>query len=223
VSFILPNLVLWYCKKTERIKPLPCRRPILFRKYEKKTIKIAVLPTNIPGTKFELMMKKTALIYGSLIGIIFISGALYMTNLLFYKNPEIEGNDFLGYVVIIIIYSLLFFGVRNYRNRYLNGVISFKKAFKTGALIALVASTVYVVVWLFYYYLFAPDFMDKYTEYVLLHAAPAELEEKTQMMNNYKTMYENPLFVILMSYAEILPPGLVFSLISSLILKKKKQ
>ncbi len=166
-------------------------------------------------------MKKTVLVYGLIMGAIFISGALYMTNLLFYKNPEIKGNDFLGYVAMIIIYSLIFFGVRNYRNQYLDGFISFKKAFKTGALITLTAATFYVVVWLFYYYLFVPDFMDKYTEYVLRHAAPSELEDKTQMMNNFKTMYKNPLFVILITYAEILPLGLVVSLVSSLILKKK--
>jgi len=168
-------------------------------------------------------MKKIVLTYGLIAGAIFIAGALYMTRLLFYKNPDIESNDFLGYVVMIIIYSLIFFGVRNYRNKYLNGVISFKKAFKTGTLITLTASTLYVVIWLICYYLFLPDFMDKYTEYVLRHTSPSELEVKAQMMQGFKTMYNNPLFVILITYAEILPIGLLVSLISSFILKKKKE
>lgn len=73
------------------------------------------------------------------------------------------------------------------------------------------------------YFLFLPDFMDKYTEYVLRHASPAELETKTQTMQDLKTMYKNPLFVILFTYAEILPVGLIVSLISSFILKKKEQ
>lgn len=166
-------------------------------------------------------MKKIVLIYGLIIGAIFITGVLYMSDLLFYENPDIKGNDFLGYVVIILVYSLLFFGVRNYRNRYLNGVIPFKKALKTGVLIAFVASTVYVVIWLFAYYLFFPDYMEKYGEYVLRHASPSELEAKTEMMNEYKSMYENPLFIILLTYAELFPIGIVVSLISSLILKKK--
>lgn len=167
-------------------------------------------------------MKKTVLIYGLTLGTIFIAGSLYMTHLLFYNNPDIESNDFLGYIVMIIIYSLIFFGIRNYRNKYLNGVISFKEAFKTGTMTTLVASTLYVVIWLFYYYLFLPDFLDKYTEYVLRHASASELEEKTKMMQDFKTMYKNPLFVILITYAEILPLGLLVSLISSFILKKKK-
>ena len=167
-------------------------------------------------------MKKTVLIYGLIIGTIYITGALYMTDLLFYKNPDIKSNDFLGYVVMIIIYSLIFFGVRNYRNHHLNGVISFKKAFKTGVMITLTASTLYVVIWLFYYYLFVPDFMDKYTEYVLRHASPSELDAKTQMMNDFKTMYKNPLFIVLITYVEIFPVGLIVSLVSALILKKKR-
>lgn len=175
------------------------------------------------ATNFKTkQMKKTVLIYGLTLGTIFIVGSLYMTHLLFYNNPDIESNDFLGYIVMIIIYSLIFFGIRNYRNKYLNGVISFKKAFKTGAMIILIASTLYVVIWLFYYYLFLPDFLDKYTEYVLRHASASELEEKTQMMQDFRTMYKNPLFVILITYAEILPLGLLVSLISSFILKKKK-
>lgn len=167
-------------------------------------------------------MKKIVWVYGLIIGIIFISGSLYMTYLLFYNNPDIKSNDFLGYAVMIIIYSLVFFGIRNYRNRYLNGFITFKKAFKTGVLITVTASTVYVGVWLFWYYTFLPDFMDKYTAYVLRHAAPSEVEAKTQMMLDFKTLYENPVFVTLLTYAEILPVGLVVSLISSFILKKKE-
>lgn len=167
-------------------------------------------------------MKKIVWVYGLILGTVFISGSLYMTHLLFYNNPDIESNDLLGYVVMIIIYSLIFFGIRNYRNSYLNGAISFKKAFKTGALITLIASMVYVVVWLFYYYLFLPDFIDKYTAYVLRHASPETLADKTKAMQDFGTMYKNPLFVALITLTEILPLGLVVSLVSALILRKKK-
>ena len=70
---------------------------------------------------------------------------------------------------------------------------------------------------------FAPDYIEKYTEYVLRHTSPTELEAKTQSMEDFKIMYKNPLFVVLLTYAEILPLGLVVSLISAFILKKKEQ
>jgi len=167
-------------------------------------------------------MKKNLLIYGLIMGAIFASGTIYMSELLFYKNPEIKSNDLLGYVVMVIIYSLIFIGIKNYRDSQLNGTISFKKAFKTGAMITIVASTLYVVICLIYLYQFAPDYMDKYTEYVLRHTPPAELETKTQSMEDFKTMYKNPFFVILLTYAEILPLGLIVTLASALILKKKE-
>ena len=108
----------------------------------------------------------------------------------------------------------------------MNGVISFGKAFKVGALIALVGSTIYVAVWLFYYYLFVPDFIDKYSLHVLRDAAKdgatrAELSNKTKELAEFKEMYKNPLFVVLVSYAEVLPIGLAVAVISALVLKKK--
>jgi hypothetical protein len=84
----------------------------------------------------------------------------------------------------------------------------------------------YVAVWLFYYYLFVPDFLDKYSLHVLSMATrngatAAELTAKINEMTQFKEMYKSPLFVILISYAEVLPIGLVVAFVSSLILRRK--
>src|SRR5690606_2909125 len=115
--------------------------------------------------------------------------------------------------------SLIFIGIRNYRNNHSGGVVSFKKAFKVGVMITLVAATLYVVVSLIYMYQFAPDYMDRYADYVLRHSSPMELEAKTESMESLKAMYKNPLFAILFTYMELLPLGLIVALISALILK----
>ena len=47
-----------------------------------------------------------------------------------------------------------------------------------------------------------------------------ELEAKVTELAGYKEMYQNPVMVILWTYAEILPVGLIVTLISALILKK---
>ena len=139
-----------------------------------------------------------------------------------YTNPDFKGNDILGYAAMVVVFSLIFFGVRNYRNKQLNGVISFGKAFKTGVFIALLGATMYVAAWLFYYYLFVPDFLDHYISHVLRDVPAADLAAKTEEMDNFREMYKNPLFVILITYAEVLPVGLIVALISGLILKKKQ-
>src|SRR5690554_7914301 len=97
-------------------------------------------------------MRRIVLIFGLIIGTILCANMIVMVRLM-YSNTDFKGNDFVGYAAMIILFSLIFFGVRNYRNKHSGRVISFGKAFKTGALIALVASSIYVVIWLFYYYL----------------------------------------------------------------------
>ena len=70
-----------------------------------------------------------------------------------------------------------------------------------------------------------PDFMDKYAAVMVAKAkasgiSAAELAKKTTDMAQMKAWYKNPLFVILMTYVEILPVALVVTLISALILKR---
>lgn len=166
-------------------------------------------------------MKKIVLIFGLIIGTILCANMILMVNMM-YTNPDFKGNDVVGYAAMVVLFSLIFFGVRSYRNKYLDGFISFGKAFKTGALIALVGATMYVVVWLFYYYLFVPDFIDVYTSHVLNQCTEeSDLPAKAKEMADFKEMYKNPVFVVLITYSEVLPIGLVVALVSALILKKK--
>ena len=168
-------------------------------------------------------MKRYIFIFGLVLGTILCVNMVYMVNLC-YTNPDFSGNELMGYAAMVLIFSLIFFGVRNYRNKELGGHISFGQAFKTGAFIALIGSTMYVFVWLFYYYLFVPDYLDIYTSHVLKEVPQtdtAALAAKTKEMAEFKEMYKNPIWVILFTYMEILPLGIVFSLVSALILKKK--
>lgn len=170
-------------------------------------------------------MKRTILIYGLVIGTIYSSFMVFSMSRV-YSGADFEGNEVVGYAVMILVFSMIFVGVRNYRNRIMGGSISFGKAFRTGALIAVVASTIYVLTWLAYYYLFIPDFMERYTEFVLRSAAKSGaseevIAEKSTQMAKWSAMYKNPLFVILLTYTEILPIGLLVSLVSAFILKKR--
>lgn len=141
-----------------------------------------------------------------------------------YTHPDFKSNAVLGYAIMVIIFSMTFFGIRNYRNKELGGTITFGKAFLTGAWITLLGATMYVVVWLFYYYLFVPDFLDVYIPHVLKETAESHPEQLTQtavQMEDFREMYKNPLFVILITYFEVVPVGLIVALISALVLKRK--
>lgn len=64
--------------------------------------------------------------------------------------------------------------------------------------------------------------MEQYAELILKKASPEDLASKTVEMNQMKEWYKNPLLIILLTFGEILPLGIVISLVSALILKKKK-
>lgn len=172
-------------------------------------------------------MKKNVLVFGLIAGLI-VTALMIGSVMLCYKNDNYEGSEVIGYAGMIVAFSFIFIGVKNFRDKYNGGIISFGKAFKTGLYITLVASTLYVVAWLIQYYCFFPDFMDKYTAHVLKQAqaggaSQLEMSKKTTEMTSFKEMYKNPLFVVLMTYMEILPVGLVVTLISALILKRKSK
>jgi len=170
-------------------------------------------------------MKKNVIVFGLISGLI-VSLWLVVGIAWCYNSGNFEGSMLLGYASMILAFSLVFVGIKNYRDKYNGGIISFVKAFKIGLYISLVASTMYVVVWLVDYYVFVPDFMDKYTEHVISQAkssggSAAEISGKITEINAMKDMYDTPLMVILLTYMEILPVGLIVSIISALMLKRK--
>jgi ethanolamine transporter EutH len=170
-------------------------------------------------------MKRNVIVFGLIAGAI-VSAWMFGSIAWCYPSGNFEGNMWLGYASMLLAFSLVFVGVKNYRDKYNNGVISFGKAFQLGLLITLVASTVYVVVWLVYFYVFIPDFMDKYSAYMIHKlqtsgGTAAEIKSQIDMMLNMKEKYRNPLFVIIFTYREILPVGLLVTIVSALILKRR--
>lgn len=173
-------------------------------------------------------MRKNIFIYGLIAGIIVSTIMLFTVNYLSHCEGNVDYNSSLliGYGSMLIAFSLVYVGIRNYRNKFNGGVISFGKAFKIGTMIVLIASTVYAVAWVIDSYFFIPDFAEKYCSDTLAElkasgASQSEIDKETKEMANFVTMYKNPFFNLVMAYVEILPVGLVVTLISSLILKRK--
>jgi len=169
-------------------------------------------------------MKKIVLVYGIIAGLI-VTGMMAFSTGYFCAKGDFEGGMIYGYSAMIIAFSMIFVGIKSFRDKYNGGVINFGKAFRVGLFISLIASTIYVIGWLINYYFFMPDFMDKYAAVMIAKAkasgiSAAELAEKTADMTRMKEWYKNPLFIILMTYVEILPVALIVTLICALILKR---
>jgi hypothetical protein len=73
---------------------------------------------------------------------------------------------------------------------------------------------------------FLPNFMTDYVGATVSSMQAAgdsqtAIETKVEEMNKMAEMYKNPIFKTLITYTEILPVGILISLISAAILKKK--
>lgn len=170
-------------------------------------------------------MKKVILKYGIIAGVITTSMMIISTTL-HIQNPDSKGSEIIGFTGMFIAFIFIFLGIKNYRDKQNKGVISFGTAFKIGFLICLIASTMYVVTWMLESHFFFPDFMEKYATHAIEQAEKSgisadELAKTKEEMNNYVAWYKSPFLRIAMTYMEILPIGLVITLVSSLILKKK--
>ena len=174
-------------------------------------------------------MQKNIIIYGLIAGLVVSVLMLSSVNYLSHCEGSVDYDTsmLVGYASMLVALSLVFVGIRNYRDKYNAGVISFGKAFKVWILMVLIASSIYVVAWLVDYFFFIPDFAEKYAAHTLDElkasgASQVEIDKETKEMASFVRNYKNPLFNAMMAYAEILPVGLIVTLISSLILKRKE-
>lgn len=159
---------------------------------------------------------KNGLLGSSIVSAMLVSMTLYMKT-----NPEKEVSMMIGVAGMLLAFFFVVAGIKQHREAN-NGVISFGKAFLTGFWITFIISTIYVLVWLVILYNFFPNFMEHYANMAIEKASPDEVAKVTEEMNTYIEMYKNPIMVILLTYMEILPLGIVFSLVSAVILKKKQ-
>ncbi|MGN7723546.1 DUF4199 domain-containing protein [Chitinophaga sp. 22620] len=166
-------------------------------------------------------MKKIVFIFGLIAGLI-VTTMMLGTTIACYRNEDFQGNMVVGFILMAIAFSMVFVGIKNYRDKYLGGDISFLKALKVGLLITLVASTMYVLVWVVEYYVFIPDFLDKYEISRYKMAGPEGRAKVESEMAMYRAWYKTPFGLVLMTYVEILPMGILITLISALILKRRK-
>ena len=172
-------------------------------------------------------MKRIVLIYGLIAGLIPVS--MFIITLPLYDKGIVNFDNgmVIGYATMVIAFSLIFFGVKNYRDNHLNGSISFGKAFKIGILVTLIASLMYAIGWEFYYNVFASDFMEKYTAHYLDKlaeggASASEMDAARLEMQKSVEMYKNPILRFAMTLMEIAPVGFVITLICAGLLKRSQ-
>ncbi|PHN03892.1 DUF4199 domain-containing protein [Flavilitoribacter nigricans DSM 23189 = NBRC 102662] len=175
-------------------------------------------------------MKNVVYKYGLIAGgIQVIVGFGLMALLVKDGSSKAEYGELLGYTTMIVALSLIFFGIKAYRDEQLGGVITFGKAVQVGILITLVASVIYVAGWLLYYHLGSgQEMMDSYLEQQIANIQnsgrpEAVIQQEISEMQSFMELYEEqPLVMIGLTFLEIFPVGLIISLIAAVLLRKKE-
>ena len=170
-------------------------------------------------------MKKTVLTFGLISGA--VSSLLMMLLMIFFVDKiGFDKSIIVGYTTIVVSLLLVPFGIRSYRENVGGGSITFGRAFAVGILITLISCICYVVVWLIAYYNFLPDFVEKYAAFMVEKARASGASQQTiaatlQEMKSMKVMLDNPLINAALTFTEPFPVGLLVTLISAAILRKK--
>jgi hypothetical protein len=174
-------------------------------------------------------MKKLVLVYGSIAGSVVALMLIISFVILIGNSPDPADHDMtwgmvIGFTAQFLAMSFIFIATHSYKKNVLGGTIRFWPAFKIGLLISLVASTIYVITWVILYHTGSSAVMETMAQQEIAAAKPADVEDVKARWAFYRTLPG----LILWTYLEILPTGILFSLISALIFwlssrKKKKE
>ncbi len=169
-------------------------------------------------------MTKTVLTFGLIAGLII---SLLMDSSLLLSSKIGSGHSMiLGYTIMVASFLLVYFGIRSYRDNQLDGRIGFGRAFACGILITLITCVCYMATWEILYFNFIPHFMDGYWA-AQIHKVqtagldPATTAAKVAAIQQQQQSYQNPLINMAYTFIEPLPVGLLITLISAALLRRK--
>jgi hypothetical protein len=170
-------------------------------------------------------MKTAVLKFGIISGLIFSTMVIIMI-LLEGGSGNFESGQGFNYLFMVGAYSMVFFGIREYRDKKLAGIISFNQAFRTGLLIVLIGAVFYTATWIIYQHFIDQDFTTRYTEYMVEQMKSSgksteQINSEVEAFRKNMAEYNNPATRAVYTFLEIFPLGLLISVLCALLMKKK--
>jgi hypothetical protein len=171
-------------------------------------------------------MRKIVVTFGLISGA--ISSLMMIAVVTFGGRIGFDRGAIIGNTSIVLSFLMVFVGIRTYRDNIGDGQITFLKAFAVGLSITLISCILYVVTWEVIYYNFLPGFWDAYGAHLVQKltasgASPAAIQAKLEQVRKYKELYKNPFFNAVLTFIHPFPIGLVITLFSALVLRRKAQ
>ena len=172
----------------------------------------------------EGKMFRYVLIFGTLAGVVTVAVAATIVSM---ANPDdFTGVETLGYLTMAAAMSLLFIGIKRYRDEEKGGVISFAAALGVGAAMSVAATVAYALCWEVFSFATDYSFTAEYAASVKAAIegdtiSAAEKARKIAKVDAAIELSRSLPFRLLISATEILPVALLVSLLSAAVLRNR--
>jgi hypothetical protein len=161
---------------------------------------------------------KCAMTYGLIMGL-----ALVVLHVIQYMMDVFKPPFWVSLINYAVIIGVIVYGTIRYRDRELEGFITYGKALGFGVLISLFASIIYGLYFFLLTNVFDPEYMSK------MHAVIEEMyiemgmsDDQIEMAMSMVKKFQSPIIMVLSSILNFVLMGTIFSLITSIFLKKEK-
>jgi len=168
---------------------------------------------------------KTAFLYGGPAGLLIIT--VMVSGFLIFGLESSAGSQVFGFLLMFFILSLIFFGMKRFRDFDQGGIIKFSQALGLGMAMSLFAGLAYVIIWEIYLMMTDHSFIHQYTNQLVEQQkakgiSGEALNEFIGKMKEMKENYAKPAYRIPLTFAEIFPMGIIVTLVSALFLHQPK-
>lgn len=169
-------------------------------------------------------MKNSVLKYGLISGAVMLG--MFGVAMFFSEATTVSltTQEVIGYTSMILATSIVYFGIKHYRDNEGNGSITLGRGLAVGMLIVLFPSLLFGAADVFYITVINPEWVETYyANYVadMKQNMPAEeFEVALVKMEAEKEMFANPMISFIVMSVTVLMVGFITTIISALILKK---
>ena len=170
-------------------------------------------------------MQKIALTYGVLSGTITI--ATLILGIVVSNGSSFLSSELFGYLTMLVALSMIFIGIKRYRDQELGGVIRFFPALAMGLAIAMIAGIMYTVVWELYSlsndYAYINGYVNSAIEAKKAAGLTAEkLAQEIMALEELRSHYGKIYIRMPMTFMEIFPVGFIIAILSAAVLQNPK-
>jgi uncharacterized membrane protein (DUF106 family) len=170
-------------------------------------------------------MKSTVLRYGiyAMLAMVLLSAVHVF---LVVPNFKSANAQVVGYLTMLLSMIFVFAGIKHYRDKANNGVLSFWQGLRIGVLIVLIPSIAFGLFDLLYTKVINPGWMENYYKEMIEQTkkvtTPDKLDAALKKLESSKEIFSNPFLEFLLMAVTVFIIGFVVTIISSLTLRRSR-